>query len=98
MDYDVIVVGNLSITAHILGGCHVGHSTANRVIDTTHQVFGYPGLYVVDGAALSANVEVNPALTIVALAERCMSLTPGKAEFKRARRRQHLQVAWRRPG
>ena len=39
MDYDFIVVGNLSITAHILGRCHVGHSTANGVIDTTHQGF-----------------------------------------------------------
>jgi cholesterol oxidase len=44
------------------------------VIGHDHQVFGYPGLYVVDGSAISANVGVNPSLTITALAERAMSL------------------------
>jgi cholesterol oxidase len=67
-------VGNLSITAHILGGCHMGRAAAEGVIDASHQVFGYPGLYVVDGSAVSANVGVNPSLTITALAERAMSL------------------------
>ena len=57
----------------------MGSSPDNGVIDTSHQVFGYPGLYVVDGAAVSANVGVNPALTITALAERAMSLIPEKA-------------------
>jgi len=69
---------NLSTTAHILGGCHMGHSAQNGVIDTSHQVFEYPGLYVVDGSAVSANVGVNPSLTITALAERAMSLIPPK--------------------
>lgn len=71
-------LANLSFTAHILGGCHMGRSAAEGVIDTSHQVFGYPGLYVVDGAAISANVGVNPSLTIAALAERAMSLIPPK--------------------
>jgi cholesterol oxidase len=71
-------VANLSTTAHILGGCHMGHSSQDGVIDTSHQVFGYPGLYVVDGSAVSANVGVNPSLTITALAERAMSLMPPK--------------------
>ena len=66
-------VGNLSTTAHILGGCHMGRSSADGVIDTNHQVFGYPGLFVVDGAAVSANVGVNPSLTITAMAERALS-------------------------
>ncbi|MDD5711939.1 MAG: FAD-dependent oxidoreductase [Smithellaceae bacterium] len=69
---------NMSTTAHILGGCHMGSSRDNGVIDTSHAVFDYPGLYVVDGAAVSANVGVNPALTITALAERAMSLIPEK--------------------
>ncbi|MCA9991449.1 MAG: GMC family oxidoreductase [Anaerolineales bacterium] len=63
-------VANLSVTAHILGGCPMGRSAGEGVIDTGHQVFGYPGLYVVDGSAVSANVGVNPSLTITALAER----------------------------
>jgi cholesterol oxidase len=69
---------NMSTTAHILGGCNMGSSPENGVIDTSHQVFGYPGLYVADGAAVSANVGVNPALTITALSERAMSLIPDK--------------------
>ena len=42
-------------------------------------MFGYPGLYVIDGSAVSANPGVNPALTITALAERAMSYIPAKA-------------------
>jgi cholesterol oxidase len=69
-------LANLSITAHVLGGCAMGRSVADGVINTSHEVFGYPGLYVVDGAAVPANVGVNPSLTITAMAERCMSLIP----------------------
>ena len=69
-------VGNLSITAHILGGCRMGDSAENGVIDTNHEIHNYPGLYVIDGASVSANVGVNPSLTITALAERAMSLIP----------------------
>jgi cholesterol oxidase len=60
-------------TAHILGGCCMGEGAAEGVIDRDHQVFGYPGLYVIDGSAVSANPGVNPSLTITALAERAMS-------------------------
>ena len=63
-------LANLSITAHILGGCPMGRDGATGVISSDHEVFGYPGLYVVDGSAVSANVGVNPSLTIAALAER----------------------------
>jgi cholesterol oxidase len=66
-------LGNLSTTAHILGGCSMGASSADGVIDSDHEVFGYPGLYVVDGSAITANVGVNPSLTITALSERAMS-------------------------
>jgi cholesterol oxidase len=69
-------IGNTATTAHILGGCHMGDSEKNGVIDTHHRVFGYSGLYVVDGSAVSANVGANPSLTITALAERAMSLIP----------------------
>jgi len=66
-------------TAHILGGACMGRTIDEGVIDTDHQVFGYPGLYVVDGAAVSANPGVNPSLTITALAERAMARIPAKA-------------------
>jgi cholesterol oxidase len=63
-------LGNLSMTAHILGGATMGRSADEGVIDTSHEVHGAPGVYVVDGAAVTANVGVNPSLTITALAER----------------------------
>ncbi len=63
-------------TAHILGGACIGESPEHGVIAADHQVYGYPGLYVVDGAAISANPGVNPSLTITAMAERAMSLLP----------------------
>ena len=69
---------NQSTTAHILGGCHMGTSHEDGVIGTNHEVFGHPGLYIVDGASVSANVGVNPSLTITAMAERAMSLIPNK--------------------
>ncbi|MBU2489101.1 MAG: GMC family oxidoreductase [Proteobacteria bacterium] len=69
-------MGNLSVTAHILSGCPMGTGPENGVIDTDHQVFGHPGLYVVDGSAVPANVGVNPSLTIAAFAERFASRIP----------------------
>jgi cholesterol oxidase len=69
---------NIPSTAHILGGCCMGDSIENGVIDHQHRVFGYEGLYVIDGSAVSANPGVNPSLTITALAERAMSFIPAK--------------------
>jgi cholesterol oxidase len=63
-------------TAHILGGACMGANAEQGVIDAQHQVFNYPGLYVIDGSAVSANPGVNPSLTITALAERAMSFIP----------------------
>ncbi len=73
-------VFNIPVTAHILGGAVIGASRDRGVVDGYHRVFGYPGLHVVDGAAVSANLGVNPALTITAQAERAMSLWPNKGE------------------
>jgi cholesterol oxidase len=67
-------------TAHILGGACMGSNREEGVIDTRHRVFGYPGLMVVDGSAVSANPGVNPSLTITALAERAMSLIPPRPD------------------
>jgi cholesterol oxidase len=66
-------------TAHILGGACMGRSAEEGVIDHRHRVFGYEGLSVIDGAAISANPGVNPSLTIAALAERAMALVPEKS-------------------
>jgi cholesterol oxidase len=65
-------------TAHILGGACMGDSTETGVINARHEVFNYPGLYVIDGSAISANPGVNPSLTITTLAERAISLIPAK--------------------
>ncbi len=65
-------------TAHILGGSPIGATPADGVIDAYHRVFGHEGLHVVDGAAIGANLGVNPALTITAMAERAMSMWPVK--------------------
>ena len=70
---------NIPTTAHILGGCCMGDSAETGVIDARHRVYGYDGLYVIDGSTISANVGVNPSLTITALAERAMSFIPPKA-------------------
>ncbi len=72
-------VGNKAVTAHILGGAVVADGPEQGVIDHRHEVFGYPGLYVVDGSAVPANLGVNPSLTITALVERAMSWMPAKA-------------------
>jgi cholesterol oxidase len=69
---------DIPTTAHILGGCCMGDSAETGVIDKQHRMFGYDGLYVIDGSTISANLGVNPSLTITALAERAMSLIPVK--------------------
>jgi cholesterol oxidase len=71
---------DIPMTAHFLGGCPMGATAADGVIDAYHRVHGYPGLSVVDGSAISANLGVNPALTIAALAERAFARWPNKGE------------------
>ncbi|MEE6263288.1 GMC family oxidoreductase [Plantactinospora sonchi] len=67
---------DVSITAHLLGGAVIGATPDDGVVDPYHRVFGYPGLHVVDGAAVCANLGANPSLTIAALAERALSHWP----------------------
>ncbi len=73
-------VVNIPMTAHILGGAPIGATAEDGVIDPYHRVHGYPGLSVVDGAAISANLGVNPSLTITAQAERAMAYWPNRGE------------------
>lgn len=72
------ILFDLPMTAHCIGGCVMGADAARGVIDAHHRVFGYTGLYVVDGAAVGANLGVNPSLTITALAERAMAQIPAR--------------------
>jgi cholesterol oxidase len=69
---------DLCSTAHILGGCAIGHGPADGVVDSQCRVFGYEGLRVIDGSVIPANLGVNPSLTITALAEHAMSHVPPK--------------------
>jgi cholesterol oxidase len=68
------------VTAHFIGGCAIGASARTGVVDAWHRVFGYDGLHIVDGSTVSANLGVNPALTITALAERAMSFWPNRGD------------------
>ena len=71
-------VVDVPMTAHFLGGCPIGDSATTGVVDPYHRVFGHEGLHVVDGAAISANLGVNPSLTITAQAERAFALWPNR--------------------
>jgi cholesterol oxidase len=71
---------DIPLTAHFLGGCPIGEDAEHGVIDPYHRAFGYPTLSIVDGSAVTANLGVNPSLTITAQAERAMSLWPNKGD------------------
>ncbi len=71
---------NIPLTAHFLGGAAIGDSPEHGVIDPYQRVYGYPTLHVMDGAAISANLGVNPSLSITAQAERATSLWPNRGE------------------
>jgi len=73
-------LADIPMTAHFLGGCVIGDSRDSGVVDPYHRVYGYPGLHIVDGSAVSANPGVNPALTITAQAERAVALWPNKGD------------------
>lgn len=73
-------IANVPMTAHIIGGAVIGDSVETGVIDPYHRVYGHEGLHVVDGAALSANLGVNPSLSITAQAERAFALWPNRGE------------------
>jgi len=67
-------------TAHFVGGAVIGDSPEKGVIDPYHRVWNYPTLHIVDGSTLTANLGVNPSLTITAQAERAFSMWPNKNE------------------
>ena len=67
-------------TAHFVGGCVIGSDEESGVIDPYHRVYNYPTMHVVDGSTITANLGVNPSLTITAQAERAFSMWPNKGE------------------
>ena len=71
---------NMPLTAHFIGGCTIGDSPDSGVVDPYQRIYGYPGLHIADGSAISANLGVNPSLTITAQAERAMAFWPNKGE------------------
>ncbi|MER6814399.1 GMC family oxidoreductase [Spirillospora sp. NPDC000708] len=71
---------NIPTTAHFIGGCVIGETPETGVIDPYHRVHGHPGLHIVDGSAVTANLGVNPSLTITAQAERAMAFWPNRGE------------------
>lgn len=71
---------NVPLTAHFMGGCTISDSPDNGVIDPYHRVWGYPSMFVTDGASITANPGVNPSLSISANAERAAALWPNKGE------------------
>ncbi|MDV8149309.1 GMC family oxidoreductase [Arthrobacter sp. B10-11] len=74
------------ITVHPLGGAPAGRNSSEGVCDSYGEVFGYPGLHVVDGAAMPGPVGANPALTIAAFAERaCHRILAGTDDGGRLR-------------
>jgi cholesterol oxidase len=71
---------NRPLTAHFIGGCTIGETVETGVVDPWQRVHGYPGLHIADGSTISANLGVNPSLTITAQAERAMAFWPNKGE------------------
>jgi len=69
---------NVPMTAHFIGGCAIGDSPETGVVDPYHRVYGYDGLHILDGSTISANLGVNPSLTITAQAERALAFWPNK--------------------
>lgn len=71
---------DMPLTAHFIGGCPIGSDPEHGVIDPYHRAYGHPDLSIVDGSAITANLGVNPSLTITAQAERAFSMWPNKGE------------------
>jgi cholesterol oxidase len=72
------VMFGLASTAHILGGCPMGKSKEEGVVDENFKVHGYPHFYILDGSIVPCNLGVNPSLTITALSEYAVDKIPIK--------------------
>ena len=86
-------------TAHFVGGCVIGDSPVTGVIDPYHRVWNYPTLHIVDGSSVTANLGVNPSLTITAQAERAMAMWPnvGEPDLRATQGAPYLHVPFQVP-
>ena len=73
--------------AHLVGGCRMGFGPGDSVVDSSHRAWGIPNLFVVDGSVLPTEGSANPALVIMALADRLAKLLAGKRVEAAASRR-----------
>jgi choline dehydrogenase-like flavoprotein len=56
--------------AHLVGGCRMGTSPEDSVVDADHRAWSVPNLLIADGSVMPTQGAANPALTIMALASR----------------------------
>lgn len=71
---------DIPLTAHFLGGAPISDSPQTGVIDPYQRLWGHPGISVVDGSSVSANLGVNPSLTITAQSERTFAMWPNAGD------------------
>jgi choline dehydrogenase-like flavoprotein len=64
--------------AHLVGGCRMGDSADESVVDASHRLWEVPNVFVVDGSVLPTQGAANPALAIMALADRAARLLAEK--------------------
>jgi len=77
------VVFGLASTAHILGGCPMGKTVDEGVVNEHFEVHGYKNFYILDGSIVPCNLGVNPSLTITALSEYAMSFIAAHPQNKK---------------
>ena len=86
------IMFGLASTAHILGGCPMGKTKEEGVVDENFKVHGYPDFHILDGSIMPCNLGVNPSLTITALSEYAMDLIPAKEGIKTVSLNQRLSA------
>lgn len=69
------------ISVHPLGGCPMGATAEEGFVSPEGKVYGYEGLYVVDGSILPTSTGTNPSMTIAAVAESIADRIPHKQEI-----------------
>ena len=80
--------------AHPLGGCRMADSPDLGVVDDKGSVYGYEGLFCIDGSIIPTSLGVNPSLTISAVTERCAEALIDRAgDLGLPARPAHLRLA-----